>query len=81
MGRDARPDARLVASHVVALSDRTSTETALLMATMVRSSWPGGIGDRIERPGLEWLRRWQAKGGGVIAPDCTCAEGRCRVCN
>ena len=72
----------LVAAVVEAIDDRTRAQTDFIMAALVRSTWPGGIGDRIEPTALEWVRRW---GPGGVTPqyleDCSCADGRCGVCN
>ena len=76
------PRTNLVAAVVEAIDERTDAQTSFIMAALVRSAWPGGIGDRLEPAALEWVRRW---GPSTIAPeyfeDCSCLEGRCAVCN
>ena len=76
------PSPNLVAGVVEAIDHRTSSETDVIMAALVRATWPGGIGDRVEPVALEWVRRW---GPGTVEPaylaDCSCVDGRCLVCN
>ena len=30
----------------------------MTLDTLMRQLWPGGVGDRFDAPGAEWLRRW-----------------------
>ena len=76
------PRESVVAAVVEAIDERTATQTDFIMAALVRGSWPGGIGDRVEPAALEWVRRWgPAKLKGDYLTDCSCVDGRCRVCN
>jgi hypothetical protein len=43
--------------------------------------WPGGCADRSEPAALKWLRRWRPTSSAVSPPACSCATGRCRICN
>lgn len=43
--------------------------------------WPGGSSDRVVPIALSWLRHWRPAKVGAGLPVCTCAAGRCRVCN
>lgn len=77
------PRTHFVAAVVEAIDERTPTQTDFIMAALVRGSWPGGIGDRLEPTALEWVRRWGPAG---VTPDysddCSCVQGgRCAVCN
>ena len=79
---DDEPRTDLVAAVVDAIDRRTSTQTDFIMAALVRGAWPGGIGDRVERGALEWVRRWGPAGGTPpFLENCSCAQGRCAVCN
>jgi hypothetical protein len=70
-----------VPAIVEAISSRTEPETDRL-ATMLRSScWPGGGSDRRVPGAIEWLRRWGPNGKGNPPVACSCAAGRCFVCN
>ena len=72
----------LVAAAIDAIDERTDTQTDFIMAALVRSTWPGGIGDRLEPAAAEWVRRWGPAG---VTPQyvesCSCSDGRCGVCN
>lgn len=76
------PRTNIVAAVVEAIDERTPAQTRFITAALVRSAWPGGIGDRVEPTALEWVRRW---GPTSVEPeyleDCSCAYGRCAVCN
>ena len=77
------PRTHLVASVVEAIDERTRAQTDFITAALVRSAWPGGVGDRVEPTALEWVRRW---GPSSVPPtyldDCSCVDdGRCAVCN
>jgi hypothetical protein len=37
--------------------------------------------DRIEPAALRWLRRWRPERAAVSLPVCSCAVGRCAICN
>ena len=72
------PDHRLVARLVTVLEERTQAQGDLLAATLA-ARWSAS--DRHEPAAHEWLRRWTPKPATFIAPVCTCAAGRCLVCN
>jgi hypothetical protein len=52
-----------------------------LAARILAACWPGGSADRSERAALAWVRRWRPERAGVTLPACSCATGRCGVCN
>ena len=75
-----QPNRTFVTSLLTSLAARTHAETVVLTARLRERCWPGGD-DRTDALAREWLRR---RGIGIVtpAPDgCTCAGGRCRVCN
>jgi hypothetical protein len=72
------PDHRLVARIVQVLAERTEAQGDLLAATLA-ARW--GASDRHEPAAHEWLKHWTPKPAHFITPTCTCAAGRCRVCN
>lgn len=76
-----RPSDPLIAAHIESISSRTDPETRHLIAAILRPCWPGDSGDRSEPGALEWVRRWGPRRAGPVASACSCAVGRCRVCN
>jgi len=74
------PDTQ-IAAHIESISSRSRSDTDLLLSAMMRHCWPGESGDRIEPGALEWVRRWGPRRVGLIPSCCSCATGRCRVCN
>lgn len=42
---------------------------------------PGGGADRTGRVARGWVRRWGPSLLGAVAFECTCAHGRCTLCN
>jgi uncharacterized protein YgbK (DUF1537 family) len=74
-------DPTFVAAHIGAIASRSLRESDALMHDLARRSWPGGSADRSEPAALEWVRRW-GPGRLTASPlDCSCAQGRCAVCN
>ena len=72
------PDQRLVSRLVTVLQERTQAQGDLLAATLA-ARWSAS--DRHEPAAHEWLQHWKPKPATFIAPPCTCAAGRCLVCN
>jgi hypothetical protein len=70
-----------IAMYVESVSTRAQTDTDRLISAMLRSCWPGGTSDRTESGALEWVRRWGPRAVGAMPPVCSCADGRCPVCN
>jgi hypothetical protein len=77
----ATPGDPEVVAHIESICTRAESDTDRLVLAMLRSCWPGGMGDRTEAVALEWVRRWGPRGVGVLPPTCSCKFGRCRVCN
>jgi hypothetical protein len=72
---------RFLAAHIESIATRTEPDTDQLVLRMLGRCWLGGSGDRSEPGALEWVRRWAPL---VIVPvplACSCALGRCRLCN
>ena len=72
------PDHRLVERIVTVLGERTQAQGDLLAATLA-ARWSAS--DRHEPDAHEWLQRWTPKPAHFVSPTCTCAAGRCLVCN
>ena len=66
--------------HIAALGARTDAETQRLGVHIARTWWPGGA-DRTLPAALAWVRRWRPERLGAALPACSCAGGRCPVCN
>ena len=71
----------MIATTIRAIASHTETDRNRLAAAMARSCWPGGAGDRSEPVALEWVRRGGPRVTVPLAPACSCAAGRCGVCN
>jgi hypothetical protein len=67
--------------HIAALAGRTPSETSNLAARMQRFCWPGGSADRSEPGAIGWVRRWHPARFSAQVPMCSCAQGRCVMCN
>jgi len=70
-----------IAAHIESVAARDESDTSRLVSRMLGRCWPGGTGDRTEAGALEWVRRWGPRGAGAVPPVCSCAAGRCRICN
>jgi hypothetical protein len=71
-------DQRLVARLVTVLEERTPAQGDLLAATLA-ARW--STSDRHIPDAHEWLQRWRPKPATFVSPECTCAAGRCLICN
>ena len=69
-----------IQDRIAALAARTDDETRALTAGVLRRCWPGGA-DRSQPGALGWLRLWRPERIGAVIPACSCAHGRCTVCN
>jgi hypothetical protein len=72
---------RFVAGHITSISTRAEPDTDQLILSLRECCWPGGSGDRSEPGALEWVRRWGPVRVVPVPPVCSCAIGRCRLCN
>lgn len=78
---DESPRGPDVAALIESVAGRGEAETRRLMFMLRRHCWPGGSSDRSDAVALEWVRRWGPKKLTEIAHACSCADGRCTVCN
>ena len=70
-----------IEAHITSVAARTEGETDGLVSAAVRECWPGGAADRTEPWALEWVRRWGPSRSVARVLQCSCAQGRCAVCN
>ena len=70
-----------IAAHVESVSARRPQETDRLTADLLDRSWPGGHDDRLDPVAVEWVRRWTPATISAARIECSCAAGRCAVCN
>jgi len=70
-----------VALHISSIPTRGERESEQLVTAMLGRCWPGGSGDYAQPGALEWIRRWGPRRVAPLASPCSCAIGRCRVCN
>jgi hypothetical protein len=63
------------------IAARSDDETRALIGALARRCWPVDAGDRDEPVAREWLRRWRPRPAPQALPACSCASGRCAVCN
>jgi hypothetical protein len=73
--------ARGIAAIIESIATRTDSESRHVARSLLRRSWPGDVSDRREPGAMEWLRRWGPRGPAPVGPACSCAAGRCAVCN
>jgi hypothetical protein len=76
----SRPESP-VPAIVEAIASRTAPETDRLSSMLRTWCWPGGGTDRREPGALEWVRLWGPHRQNAQPLDCSCAVGRCFVCN
>ncbi len=67
--------------HIHATGARSADEELALAAAIAGACWPGGASDRLEPAAVAWIRRWRPARAGAVLPACSCAAGRCPVCN
>jgi hypothetical protein len=72
---------RIVAGLITKVGARTAAQEAALSSALAQHCWPAAGTDRREPVAAEWLRRWSPRPGAVPARTCSCAVGRCGVCN
>jgi len=73
-------DDERIRDHIATVGARGDAETASLIRRIQRACWPGG-GDRTEPSARRWLERWRPARTAGPLPACSCAHGRCAVCN
>jgi len=68
--------------RLIGIAEREETGgRAGLADSLHRWCWPGGGEDRTEPVARGWVRRWGPNLLDEIVVDCTCAHGRCSLCN
>jgi hypothetical protein len=70
-----------IVSLIEALTARGAGESMQLVVRMGRHCWPGGPADRTTQVARDWVKRWGPRAVLTPAPDCSCASGRCVLCN
>jgi len=70
-----------IREHIATVAARDEMETASLIRRIQHICWPGGSGDRTEPSACRWLERWRPARAAGPVPACSCAGGRCAVCN
>jgi hypothetical protein len=70
-----------IRDHIARLAQRDERAGQQLAANVAGRCWPGGPADRTEPAALHWLRRWRPVRAFAALPVCSCAAGRCAVCN
>lgn len=76
-----RDDPRLVEAHVWALGRRSIDDADRLADALFVRCWPAGAEDRLDPIAIEWVRRWTSRTLIAAKLDCSCAHGRCAICN
>ena len=67
--------------HIESVAGRKKSAPCGVTSRALAFCWPGGSEDRIDRAALEWFRRWRPERAGIVLPECSCATGRCLLCN
>lgn len=67
--------------HIESVAGRKKSAPCGVTSRAVAFCWPGGSEDRTDRAALEWFRRWRPERAGIVLPACSCATGRCQLCN
>ena len=76
-----RDEPQVVAGHLALIALRTPAEAERLAGEAIARCWPGGIEDRLDPVAVEWLRRWTPRTLDAARIRCSCAHGRCTVCD
>jgi hypothetical protein len=77
----AGPERKQSVARIVAdIESRTARETAALATHLSARCWPKAS-DASVPAALEWVRRWGPNRQTADPLDCSCALGRCAVCN
>jgi hypothetical protein len=67
--------------HIESVGPLGHRDSRRLASLMLSACWPGGPEDRTERVALDWLRQWHPEPLQAQLPACSCATGRCVLCN
>jgi hypothetical protein len=71
----------LVTALIETIATWTDADKDRLASMLGTHCWPGGVPDRQESAGMEPLRHWRPGGPSPAMPACSCARGRCTICN
>jgi len=74
-------DRARIPEHIEAIAERSEHAARRLTTALLHRAWPGGSADRMEPAAAEWVRRWAPGRPMPQALACSCADGRCAVCN
>jgi hypothetical protein len=74
-------DAEAIRQHIQAVAERDEAASLSLAGRFHRACWPGAGADRTDPSARGWLRRWRPARAAATTPVCSCAAGRCAVCN
>jgi hypothetical protein len=74
-------DHDLIREHIAAAGTGGDRQARTVIARIAIGCWPGGTEDRSEPAALAWGRRWRPASAAAPLPVCSCAAGRCGVCN
>jgi hypothetical protein len=78
---DDQPLRARAEAHIAAAGRRTEADHDRLAEILSSWCWPGGPADRTEPVARGWLRRWGPQRIEALVFECTCAHGRCELCN
>jgi hypothetical protein len=81
LGRSHTMDDNELRTHIEELNRPPAPGRQSLTARVFASCWPGGSEDRSHKAALEWVRRWRPERVRTETPVCSCATGRCALCN
>ncbi len=81
MDDDDQPLRDRAVALIASAGFRTPDESDQLAAALHDWCWPGGSEDRTEAGAREWLGRSGTRPFTAIDLPCTCADGRCDLCN
>lgn len=70
-----------IREHIARLAASGDPAGLSLTARVASGCWPGGSADRTQPIARHWLRRWRPVRAATALPVCSCATGRCAVCN
>jgi hypothetical protein len=74
------PRVRLIAVHIRSIAAQAEPGGERLASAIIRRCRSAGE-DRTAAAARDWVRRWGPHRLASLQLPCTCAVGRCRVCN
>jgi hypothetical protein len=78
---DRRHNQTLITALIETVASWSDADRNRLASMLGSQCWPGGPVDHQEPGGMEPLRHWRPGGIAPALPLCSCAAGRCHVCN